>query len=138
MMTDQIADMLTRIRNAQAAKKAEVEIPYSRVKLQIAKILEEKGVVEHVIYTKTEKGKHSSRASEDLFTIKIKYIGDKPAIESLKRISKPGLRVYKSKDEIGNVRFGYGFSILSTSQGIMTNEDARQKGIGGEVICEVY
>lgn len=135
MMTDPIADMLTRIRNAQSAKRSEVEIPYSRIKLGVARILESQGYVEQVIDNR-ERGRRGKRG--DAFTIKMKYIGDRPAIESLKRISKPGLRVYISRDEIENVRFGYGFSILTTSQGLMTNREARTAGVGGEVLCEVY
>jgi len=136
MMTDNIADMLTRIRNAQLARKAEVEIPFSKVKLEIAKVLERMGVVERVIEHRSEKksGKHGMGS----FVIKLRYVADHPVLRSLKRVSRPGLRVYVGKDELENVQFGYGFSILSTSQGIMTNSEAKKKGLGGEVLCEIY
>jgi len=136
MMTDQLADMLTRIRNAQMAKKSDVEIPFSRLKLAVAKVLEQEGMIERVIENKSEK--KGTKPVNTMFVVKLRYVGGTPVMRSLQRISKPGLRVYVGKDQLENVRFGYGFSILSTSQGVMTNKEARRKGLGGEILCEVY
>ncbi len=136
MMTDQIADMLTRIRNAQLARKADVDIPFSKVKLEIAKVLERMGMVERVVEYKSEK--KSGKTGVNSFSIRLRYVGDDPVLQSLKRVSRPGLRVYVGRDELETVRFGFGFSIISTSQGIMTNSEARKKGLGGEVLCEIY
>ena len=135
MLTDHIADMLTRIRNALLARHADVEIPFSTMKLAIANVLEREGMVEKVIEPKSDK---KSGKVSPVFTIKLRYVGGEPVLQSLTRISKPGLRVYVGKDELENIRFGYGFSILSTSQGVMTNKEARKKGLGGEVLCEIY
>ena len=136
MMTDHIADMVTRMRNAQMAKKSDVEIPFSRLKLEIAKVLEREGMVERVIELKQDK--KTAKPGRSSFMITLRYVGDEPVMQSLKRISKPGLRVYAGHDDLENIRFGYGFSILSTSQGVMTNKEARRKGLGGEVLCEIY
>lgn len=136
-MTDPIADMLTRIRNASMVKKSEVVLPMSKIKLQIAKILERTGYLEkaeEVVADKTLKS--SSFASLRLV---LKYKEDKkPFITSLKRISKPGLKVYVDKDHLPRVLNGYGIAILSTSSGLMTNKEAFAKKIGGEVLCEIY
>lgn len=121
--------MLTRIRNASAVKKAEVVIPFSKIKYAIARILAEEGYVEKV------------KKAEDNFgqiIIELKYHDHQSAIKSLKRISKAGRRVYVSKDELPEVLNGLGIAILSTSQGVMTNKNANKKKIGGEVLCEIY
>ncbi len=129
-ITDPIADMLTRIRNALAVHKEEVVIPYSRIKLEIAKILEENNYVKEV------------RVMDNYFKeilIRLKYEKDgQPAIRSLKRISKPGCRIYVKKDNLPRVLNDKGIAIISTSQGIMTNREAKRRGIGGEVLCEIY
>jgi small subunit ribosomal protein S8 len=137
-MTDPIADMLTRIRNASAARKAEVILPMSKIKLEIAKILESGQWVEKVEIAKENLENSKSPAFKNL-RIVLKYKNRKePIITSIKRISKPGLRVYVSKDELPRVLNNFGIAIISTSQGLMTNKEARRKKVGGEVICEVY
>ncbi len=137
-MTDPISDMLTRIRNASAIKKSEVVLPMSKIKYEIAKILERDGWIGKVEVVK-EKGKKNGAAAFDSLKIALKYGSDgKSAISSLKRISKPGLRIYVSKDELPRVLNNSGIAIISTSQGLMTNKEARKKKIGGEVICEIY
>jgi len=129
MMTDPIADMLTRIRNAIAINKDELVMPYSKLKASIAKILEDNGYI--LGYEKITSGLPQLK-------IKLKYQGEKPAITSLQRISKPGLRVYVRKNNLPVVLNNYGIAIISTSQGLMTNKEAKKVGLGGEVICEVY
>ena len=129
-MTDPIADMLTRIRNAFMVGHNRVEIPGSTIKGEIARVLTEEGYVEG--YKITEEGVKKT------ITIKLKYgPGGKAAIEEIKRISKPSRRVYVGKDNIPRVRGGMGISILSTSNGIMTGIAARSKRIGGEILCTV-
>ena len=129
MFTDPIADMLTRIRNASAVKKAEVVVPFSKVKLAIANILLQDGFIKNV--ENTEEGSRNIK-------IALKYVDNGPAISALNRISKPGRRIYVDKDSILSVRNGFGVSIISTSQGIMDNKEAQKRKIGGELICEVY
>ncbi|MDP2586771.1 MAG: 30S ribosomal protein S8 [Candidatus Komeilibacteria bacterium] len=130
MMTDPIADMLTRVRNSLAVKKPEVVLPFSKIKYEIAKILKSAGYLESV------------EKVEDRFT-KLKLVlaykeGNVPAITHIKRISKPGLRVYVSRDKIPYVLNDLGIAILSTSRGLMTNKQARRGKVGGELICEVW
>ncbi len=130
-MTDPIADFLTRIRNASRAKHARVDIPASRIKGEIAKILREQGYVRDVKFV--EDGK------QGLLRIYLKYNDDTgPVIEGLQRISKPGRRIYSTKGEIPRVLGGYGLVVLSTSQGILSGNEARQRGVGGEVLCQVW
>src|SRR3989339_96478 len=123
-MTDPIADMLTRIRNAQMARKTEVSMPYSKMKMAIADVLVKEGYV-----TKAEKVE--TNFPELLITLKY-AAPTKPAITVLKRISKCGQRIYIGKDQISRILNGYGISILSTSKGIMTNAEAKKQGVGGE------
>ncbi|MEI8573824.1 30S ribosomal protein S8 [Methylomonas sp. EFPC1] len=128
-MTDPIADMLTRIRNGQSAGKKSVKIPSSKLKLAIAKVLKEEG---YITDFKTEiTGCHTE------MTVELKYYNGVPVIESVKRVSRPGLRIYKSKDELPKVLGGLGIAIVSTSNGVMTDRAARAIGHGGEVICTV-
>ena len=130
-MTDPIADLLTRIRNALMASHDTVDVPYSKIKVAIVKILEQEGFIggQHVV----EEGPFST------VKVELKYDADHvPAIRSLKRTSKPGRRIYAGRDEIPLVLGGMGINILSTSSGIMTGRKAREQGIGGEVLCEVY
>lgn len=136
-MTDPISDMLTRIRNASLVKKTEVVLPMSKIKHEIAKILEKDGWIEKVEVIKSAGAKNGSKVFDEL-KIKLKYNNKKSAIKSLKRISKPGLRVYVDKDKLPRVLNNLGIAIISTSQGLMTNKDARKKKIGGEVLCEIY
>lgn len=130
VMTDPIADMLTRIRNATIVRDKVVEIPSSKVKLELAKILKEEGYIQD--HELLESGKQGT------IRIYLKYNGKENVITGLKRISKPGLRIYAQKEEIPKVLGGLGIAVLSTSQGIMTDRKARQAGIGGEVICYVW
>ena len=129
--SDPIADMLTRIRNASAARHREVSIPSSKVKREIARILVEEGFVESF---STEQG-----GVQETLTVQLKYVeGRTPVVSGLKRISKPGLRVYARKTEIPRVLGGLGMAILSTSHGIMTGNQARKLNLGGEVLCYVW
>lgn len=137
-MTDTIADMLTRIRNAQAVGKSEVVLPMSKIKLEIAKILERENWIEkaEVVKAKTKK---NGKAIFDEIKIQLKYDQEgKSAITSLKRISTPGCRRYAGKSELPRVLNNLGIAIISTPQGLMTNKEARKKGLGGEIICEIY
>jgi len=129
-MSDPIADMLTRIRNAQSAEKTTVTMPFSTKKLALANILEEEGFV-----TSSTKIEDSKRKPE--LEITLKYFQGKPVIESIDRVSKPGLRIYKSKDELPKVKGGLGVAIISTSKGLLTDRTARAEGHGGEVLCYV-
>lgn len=129
-MSDPIADMLTKIRNAQAVKKPEVILSFSKIKFNIAKILEREGWIERV---GKRKGIH------DQIRIVLKYDEEKnPVIKGLKRISKPSRRIYVNKEKLPRVLSNFGIAIISTSQGLMTNKEARRRKLGGEVICEVY
>ncbi len=132
-MTDPIADMLSRIRNAHAVKKQEVIMPSSKIKFGIAKILENEGWVEKAEIVKSRKAKF------DELRIVLKYLKNGDAkISSLKRVSKPGLKVYAKKKTLPKVLNNYGIAIISTQEGLMTNKQAKSKGLGGEVVCELY
>lgn len=131
MMTDPIADFLTRIRNGIKERKAHVDIPSSRTKARMAKILLDAGYVKNVKYIEDEK--------QGLLRVYLKYDEDrKSAIEGLRRISLPSRRVYVAKDRIPRVQGGYGTAIISTSRGIMTDKDCRALGVGGEVLCHIW
>jgi small subunit ribosomal protein S8 len=130
-VTDPIADMLTRIRNASLARHRELTLPSSRIKRDIARILVEEGFIES--YATSQDG------VQELLSIQLKYVeGKTPVVSGLKRISKPGLRVYARKTEIPRVLGGLGTAILSTSHGIMTGQSARKLNLGGEVLCYVW
>jgi small subunit ribosomal protein S8 len=128
-MSDPIADMLTRIRNAQATDKVSVAMPASKVKLAIAKVLKDEGYIEDFAQ-RTLEGKN-------VLEIGLKYYAGKPVIEKLERVSRPGLRIYKGRDDIPRVLNGLGVAIVSTSRGVMTDRRARETGVGGEVLCIV-
>ncbi len=129
--TDPIADMLTRIRNASLARHRELTLPSSRIKREIARILVEEGFIE--AFTTGQDG------VQETLSMRLKYVeGRTPVVSGLKRISKPGLRVYARKTEIPRVLGGLGTAILSTSQGIMTGSQARKLNLGGEVLCYVW
>lgn len=128
-MSDPIADMLTRIRNAQVVEKPTVAMPSSKVKVAIAAVLKDEGYIED--YAVAED------AGKATLTITLKYYAGRPVIEHLKRESRPGLRVYKGKNEIPTVLNGLGVAIMSTPQGVMTDRKARAAGVGGELICTV-
>jgi small subunit ribosomal protein S8 len=129
-MTDPIADLLTRIRNAIAARHETVDIPLSKAKLEIARILKEEGYISNYVVSQ---GSH-----QGVLRIQLRYgPGKKPVIGVITRVSRPGCRVYARKTEIPDVLGGMGISILSTSQGIFTGKSAREKGLGGEVLCTI-
>ncbi len=128
-MTDPIADMLTRIRNAQMIERAVVTMPSSKVKVAIAKVLKDEGYIEGF--------KVSSEGIKPQLEIALKYYAGRPVIEKIERVSKPGLRIYKQKDDIPRVMNGLGIAIVSTSHGVMTDRKARASGVGGEVLCIV-
>jgi small subunit ribosomal protein S8 len=137
-MTDPIADMLTRIRNALSVGKPEVLMPISKVKLNIAKLLEREGWIEKAeIVADGITGKRGTRFNQ--LKIALKYDSEgRPSVSAIKRISKPGLRIYAKKDELPRVLNNLGIAIISTPKGLMTNKEARKNGLGGEVVCEVY
>jgi small subunit ribosomal protein S8 len=128
-MTDPIADMLTRIRNGQTARKTSVTMPASKQKLAIAKVLEQEGYIGGVAEDDAE--------GKNLLTLELKYYDDRPVIERIERVSRPGLRIYKHADDLPVVQGGLGVAIVSTSQGVMTNRQAKAQGHGGEVLCIV-
>jgi small subunit ribosomal protein S8 len=128
-MTDPIADMLTRIRNGHAAEKSRVTVPSSKQKAAIAQVLKDEGYITDFRVSPAE-GKAE-------LVLELKYFDGKPVIEKLQRISKPGLRIYRSKDELPKVMGGLGVAIISTSRGIMSDRAARAAGQGGEVLCIV-
>lgn len=131
MMTDPISDMLTRIRNAGMAHARTAEMPRSKMKYSVAKIMQSKGFLEDVIVYED--------GSRPMMRVALKYDETgSPAISSITRVSKPGHRVYKKTDELSSVRSGMGFMIVSTPNGLMTHDEAKKRHLGGEVICEVY
>lgn len=127
-MQDPIADMLTRIRNGQAANKAAVTMPSSKLKVAIANVLKEEGFIEDF--------KVEGDTKPEL-ELTLKYFQGKAVVESIQRVSRPGLRIYKRKDELPKVMAGLGIAVVSTSKGVMTDRAARQAGLGGEIICYV-
>ena len=129
-MTDPIADMLVRIKNAAAVRKQTVKMPSSKIKVAIAKVLKDEGYILDSRVTDISAGKSE-------LEISLKYYEGKPVIERLQRFSRSGLRQYRGKDELPKVLGGLGVSIISTSKGIMTDAQARQQGVGGEVLCFV-
>lgn len=128
-MQDPIADMLTRIRNGQAASKVRVTMPHSKRKEAVAEVLKKQGYIR-------DYGAEESEGRVDLSVV-LKYYQGKPVIDEIRRVSRPGLRVYKGKSEIPSVLGGLGIAIISTSQGLMTDKQARAAGHGGEVLCYV-
>ncbi|OHA73960.1 MAG: 30S ribosomal protein S8 [Candidatus Wildermuthbacteria bacterium RIFCSPLOWO2_01_FULL_48_35] len=138
-MTDPVADMLSQIRNAQAVSHPTVDIPWSNLKYEIAKILEKEGFIGNI----EKKGRHPKKK----ISITLKYTNDEerpglsrvePAMQGLKRISKPGQRIYLPAGKIKRVRGGYGVAIISTSKGLMVDKEARRQRLGGEILCEAW
>lgn len=127
-MQDPIADMLTRVRNGQAANKVAVIMPSSKLKVAIANVLKEEGYIDSYAVNGDTKPE---------LEITLKYYQGKAVVESIKRVSRPGLRIYKGKDQLPKVMAGLGIAIVSTSKGVMTDRAARQAGLGGEIICYV-
>lgn len=129
-MTDPITDMLNRIRNAQAVAHPTVDVPFSNLKFEIAKIMEKEGFI--------EKADKATKKNRKVIEIVLKYTNKTPAISGMVRVSKPGQRIYNAVSKIKKVKGGYGISIISTSKGLMTNNEARKKKMGGEVLCEIW
>jgi small subunit ribosomal protein S8 len=128
-MSDPIADMLTRIRNAQMVRKAVVVMPSSKLKVAIAQVLKDEGYIDGF--------KISADAGKSELEVALKYYAGRPVIERIERVSRPGLRIYKGRDEIPQVMNGLGVAIVTTPKGVMTDRKARQSGVGGEVLCYV-
>jgi small subunit ribosomal protein S8 len=128
-MTDPLAYMFTRIINGQSAGKLEVQFPVSKIKLAVSKVLKDEGYIED--FTVIEKN------GKNVIKIYLKYSKDVPVINTLKRISKPGRRIYRSKSEIPYVIGGLGITVITTSSGVMTDRNARKLGLGGEVLCQI-
>ena len=128
-MSDPIADMLTRIRNAQSVEKAVVTMPSSKLKAAIAQVLKDEGYIDGF--------KVSNETGKSELQIGLKYYAGKPVIERIERVSRPGLRIYKGRDAIPQVMNGLGVAIVTTPKGVMTDRKARQTGVGGEVLCYV-
>jgi small subunit ribosomal protein S8 len=129
MMTDPIADMLTRVRNAQSASKFDVTMPSSKLKMAIAKVLKDEGFILDF---------SSDNATKPTLTVALKYHEGRPVIDEIKRVSRPGLRIYKNKNELPKILNGLGVAIVSTSAGVMSDREARASGRGGEILCTVY
>ena len=129
MMTDPISDMLTRVRNGQSANKVEVTMPSSSVKCAIAKVLQDEGYIKGFSVTDED--------AKPVLSIELKYFEGKPVIAMISRASRPGLRLYKGKDELPSIQNGLGVAIISTSKGVMSERQARAAGEGGEVLCVV-
>jgi small subunit ribosomal protein S8 len=129
-VTDPIADFLTRIRNASKAKKVKVEIPSSKIKAGLAEILKKNGYIYDY--------KIDEDSKQNVISVLLKYSDGVPAINGLKRISKPGLRIYKKSDELPRVHNGLGTAVISTSKGLLTEKEARKQDTGGEVVCYIW
>jgi small subunit ribosomal protein S8 len=128
-MSDPIADMLTRIRNAQMVEKSVVSMPASKLKVAIAQVLKDEGYIDGFVVR--------GNAGKNELEIGLKYYAGRPVIERIERVSRPGLRVYKGRDDIPQVMNGLGVAIVTTPKGVMTDRKARQSGVGGEVLCYV-
>lgn len=128
-MSDPIADMLTRIRNAQAVEKVSVKMPSSKVKVAISQVLKDEGYIEDFAVR--------GEAAKSELELQLKYYAGRPVIERIERVSKPGLRIYKGAEDLPRVMNGLGVAIVSTSSGVMTDRKARAQGVGGEVLCVV-
>lgn len=129
-VTDPIGDMLTRIRNAARARHEKTVIPASKLKRAIANVLKDEGYIRDVVFHEDDK--------QGELTVFLKYEGGEPVIRQIRRMSKPGIRVYVTKDEIPRVLGGLGIAILSTSKGVLVDREARKAGVGGELLCTVY
>lgn len=129
-MTDPLADFLTRLRNASASQKAEVRMPYSKMINAVAALLLREGFLESV--------EHKGRAPKKILVATLKYVNGRPALENLRRVSRPGRRFYLPYRELRAVKSGFGIAIISTSEGLLTSKEARKRKVGGEILCEVW
>lgn len=127
---DTVGDFLSQIKNAQAVKKETVKVPFSKLRKRIAKVLVDHGFIKEV--------KKKGRDQNQSLLLYLEYEDGRPKIQEIERVSKPGQRIYKAADEIEGVRGGYGLGIVSTSQGVMSDEEARKRHLGGEVLCKVW
>ena len=127
---DTVADFLSQIKNAQAVKKESVKVPFSKLRRRIAEVLAENGFIKEF--------KKKGRDQNQSLIIYLEYEDGRPKIEEMKRVSTPGQRIYKSADDIEEVRGGYGLGIISTSQGVLSDEEARKRNLGGEVLCKLW
>lgn len=137
-MIDPISDMLTRIRNAQQARHEIVLMPFSNVKMAISEILKSEGFISNVVKEQDENNEKFNNIKITLKYKKLSSTKSEPFIDSIQQVSKQGQRRYIRKNDINKVKNGYGISIISTSQGVMSGKDARKRGLGGELICEVW
>ena len=128
-MQDPIADLLTRLRNAQSASHADVAMPSSRIKVAICEVLKREGYIDEF---------STSEETKPVLNVALRYHEGRPVMEEIRRVSRPGLRVYKRCDDLPEVRGGLGIAIVSTNKGVMTGRDARAQGVGGEVLCTVF
>ncbi|MDH3643600.1 MAG: 30S ribosomal protein S8 [Gammaproteobacteria bacterium] len=128
-MQDPIADLLTRVRNAQAASHEDVDMPCSKIKVAICEVLKQEGYIDEFSV---------AEGAKSTLNVSLRYHHGRPVIEEIKRVSRPGLRVYKACDQLPDVRGGLGVAIVSTSRGVMTSTSARAQGMGGEVLCTVF
>ena len=135
MVNDPIADLLTHIRNSYMAKRKTIALSHSHAKESLARLLKKEGYIADVKIT-SEKSKYG-KTDFKVMTIDLKYTGEKPALESVKRVSTPGRKIYVNKKEIPSVLSGYGIAVISTSKGLMTDQEARKQRIGGKVICYI-
>jgi small subunit ribosomal protein S8 len=130
-MTDPIADMLTRIRNGYLVRKKEIKVPYSRVKQKIAEILVKENFIKEVKVLGKEVAKKK-------LVLVLKYKNKEPVVTEIRRVSRPGLRVYTRADKVPPIRLGFGVTIISTSSGLMTEKEAKKRNLGGEIICQIW
>jgi small subunit ribosomal protein S8 len=128
--TDKISDFLTRVRNASKAKKVKVDIPLSNTKKSLAEILKQQKFINDYSIIEADK--------QNILSVVLKYVNGKPAISGLKRVSKPGLRIYKKSSELPRVLNGLGVAVISTSQGLLTDKEAKKRALGGEVVCYIW
>ncbi|MBI5465606.1 30S ribosomal protein S8 [Candidatus Gottesmanbacteria bacterium] len=141
MLSDPIADFLSRIKNGYLAKKKEITVPFSKIKENLAKILVEEGYLSNGKWQSAQKrvpAESANGKSKKELVLTLKYEKKKPALTDIKRVSKPGLRIYVDKTKIPKVLGGLGITIVSTPKGLMTDKEARKKGLGGEIICKVW
>jgi small subunit ribosomal protein S8 len=138
MLTDPVADMLTRIRNALAVRHSDVEVPLSRLKTTILRVLKEEGYIEDFEEGRSQEESRSGESPKRVIKVRLKYAGDTSVIRNLRKVSRSGRRVYCSARNLAQVQSGLGISIVSTSRGVMTDRDCRRRSLGGEILCEVW
>ncbi|UCF80731.1 MAG: 30S ribosomal protein S8 [Acidobacteriota bacterium] len=138
MLTDPIADMLTRIRNALAVRHHDVEVPASRLKMAVLRVLKDEGYIEDFEEGHSQAESRSGKSPKRILKVHLKYEGDTSVIRNLRKVSRSGRRVYCSARNLAQIQSGLGISIVSTSRGVMTDRDCRRRSLGGEILCEVW